>query len=579
MTLLKVRRSGLSIGVIKWYGGQNKRTGKRNDFGFIESIEGDDLFVHARQLDGVHPEEGEFAVFMADFGDPLRPKATHVRVCKEIESYNVETLVAYLRSNENLDRVLGASKYKDFIKKLANRESNEWITQFIDEGLSSSKSVLNALVTLLPIDPFQRRYFSSMSIEALHALDGTLEHVPKWHFDQKHTGWVEWLKQQSTEERESFFELKIDDLPLSFVLLSVFEGLVSSTAALGLHKENVQKFVLEEFDDRYIGIGLSKSIPKNRLATYATEASRNRFSSVEEFFDSPVVRDYAEPPAIKKKVWEKDRSFASDVRMSDALCEDPEFFILRALLPLIWDQNSDAAVEAVFFHRIWQAIEAGTLDVNDPRLLNLFPSCGTLGASLSCEAHYWEKEDLFLCRHRLCREPKVQPELDKSYLEYNIFDWLSYFGCNYTRARHPSKRDFPIKLAGYFNRIKEIRDRLDCRSCGTLMKPDFKYSRVETKVFDPSTGQLKSVQFRAAYRSTVFFCDQGNCGQLGERVYLSHCLGHKCADIVDSRDLARCENGFYVCRCGSCCQEHNHTGRRDPDPPVRGHHASGMRFR
>ncbi len=62
----------------------------------------------------------------------------------------------------------------------------------------------------------------------------------------------------------------------------------------------------------------------------------------------------------------------------------------------------------------------------------------------------------------------------------------------YLIAGEPSKRDFPIKLAGYFNRIRELHSRLHCRSCGVLMVPDMKYARVEVSVWDTkSKGFVK----------------------------------------------------------------------------------------
>ncbi|MCV5111539.1 cold-shock protein, partial [Escherichia coli] len=87
---------------------------------------------------------------------------------------------------------------------------------------------------------------------------------------------------------------------------------------------------------------------------------------------------------------------------------------------------------------------------------------------------------------------QVLPELSRDYIDFTIYDWLAHYGMTYMVAGEPSKRDFPIKLAGYFNRIRELHSRLHCRSCGVLMVPDMKYARVEVSVWDTkSKGFVK----------------------------------------------------------------------------------------
>jgi cold shock CspA family protein len=74
MLLQASPRTRTSVGFVKWFVGINKKTGKENEYGFIESIDGDDLFVHASQLGGVVPEEGSFAVFTVDGKDADKKK-------------------------------------------------------------------------------------------------------------------------------------------------------------------------------------------------------------------------------------------------------------------------------------------------------------------------------------------------------------------------------------------------------------------------------------------------------------------------------------------------------------------------
>ena len=117
-------------------------------------------------------------------------------------------------------------------------------------------------------------------------------------------------------------------------------------------------------------------------------------------------------------------------------------------------------------------------------------------------------------------------------------------------------RDFPIKLAGYLNRLREIMPRLRCRSCSELMVPDFKYSRVKCSVYE--NGQWIQKDMSAAYRNTVFYCYNESCHEHNVKYYINHCLGYLCYDLIDSRDLKmKCDAGLLICQgCGSCCGEH-----------------------
>jgi len=547
-------RRRTSVGFVKWFGGINKKTGKENQFGFIESIDGDDLFVHASQLGGVVPEEGNFAIFTVDAKDADKIRAVEVAICDDTETFNTEPLIEYLYDIEGFQKVLVTAKYRDVLRSLVNRKDNEWATGFLEEVLPRSKAALYVVGELLADSATQTRLLKPLSFDELESIDHTFKYVPKCHFDNEHARSFQWLRGKSSAERDSFFQHKINDLSLSFVLACVFEGLINDPNMLDRHTDDIKLFVEQALQKRFT----SSQEVNNRiiLLDYVRETFHRSFTGFDELLSCPAMVPFFELPLIKQKVFSKDRSFVDDVERSGRMSRDPETFVLSRLFPLIWDGNDDLTVEAAFFHELWEALLSGQLDVDHPGFLKLFPSCQTLGPHLSCEATYWQKKELFLCRGRRCDDPQIMPDLDKHFFDFNIYDWLSYFGRSYEKADQPSRRDFPIKLAGYFNRLKDLRAVLDCRSCGDLMKPDFKYSRVEVRVFDPVTQSTISKQLIAAYRATVFYCDNPKCADRDAKHYLNHCLGHKCNKIIDSRDLGKCENGFYRCSCGSCCKEH-----------------------
>lgn len=189
----------------------------------------------------------------------------------------------------------------------------------------------------------------------------------------------------------------------------------------------------------------------------------------------------------------------------------------------------------------------------------MFPRCNTVNPLLSCEAVYWEKRNLFLCRGKKCDNPKVLPDLNKHYFDFTIYDWFGYYNINFLDEKKPSSRDFPIKLAGYFNRLKEIFPILHCRSCESLMLPDLAYARVEQSVI--RNGILVKENLAPAYRITTFKCKNSVCSEYYKGIYISHCMGFGCYGLIDSRiSRLKCNDGLYICRnCASCCGTHGKT--------------------
>lgn len=313
---------------------------------------------------------------------------------------------------------------------------------------------------------------------------------------------------------------------------------------------------------------------------------------------SPVVWDVLSELLLKKFLFERNFHKAESLFNSPVgLSEKIDCFIIFNLTQLLAAGNDLSTTYNIFVHMLWQALANQQVDIETQvsRILSLFPSCGTvkllvasggdearrkpdpyasghvdellwgaagtatMDAELSCEAVYWEKQNKYLCRGSVCSKPQIRPDLERNFLDYTIYDWLVHFGVEFWGSDNHQVRDFPIKLAGYFNRLREILSRLHCRSCNNLMLPDFKYSRVKCSVYE--NGQWVEKDMAAAYRNTLFYCNDKACSEFGHRYYINHCLESRCYDLIDSRDLkVKCDSGLLVCKgCGSCCPQHGKT--------------------
>jgi cold shock CspA family protein len=326
MLLQASPRTRTSVGFVKWFGGINKKTGKENEYGFIESIDGDDLFVHASQLGGVVPEEGSFAVFTVDGKDADKKKAVDVSICGNIETFKTEPLIEFLYDIEGFQKFLVTTRYRDVLRSLVNRKDNEWAVDFLAEVLQRSKAALYVVGELLSDSTTQTRLLKPLSFGELEAIDDTFKYVPRSHFDNEYVRSFEWLRSKSPAERDLFFNHKINDLSTSFVLTCVFEGLINDPNMLDRHTEDIKLFVGQALQKQFASS--QQAIDRLVLLDYVRETFHRRFTGFDELSSCPALVPFFELPLIKQKVFSKDRSFVDDVERSGRMSRDPETFVL-----------------------------------------------------------------------------------------------------------------------------------------------------------------------------------------------------------------------------------------------------------
>ncbi|WP_143245332.1 S1 domain-containing protein [Aeromonas veronii] len=373
----------------------------------------------------------------------------------------------------------------------------------------------------------------------------------------------------------------INHISFSAALYLGFNQVVGSKEILDVWRNDMEGFVTKQFINEKINV-----------ANFVMGAYQRNITTYDQYRQHPLIKPFADAFYTKEKIFLKDFSFIDDVIKSPTLSIDPEFYVLAKLIPIINQWNTPDSIIASILHDIWEALHTNTFSIDHPSFFNLFPRCQTLAEhfpyiDLSCEAFYWKTQtpeeiksykkryshslsrisnatnveadtSIFLCRGKKCTGQHVIPNLNKHYLEFSLYDWLSHYGVKYELLNKPSQRDLPIKIAGYLNRIREIFHRLHCRCCGMLMKPNLSYTLVEVTTFDIKSNSFITKPKSAAYRSTVFYCANEDCGEYKVNYYINHCNGFKCYEIIDSRDLKeKCSEGWYICTsCGSCCAYH-----------------------
>ncbi|MBY7860729.1 cold shock domain-containing protein [Vibrio fluvialis] len=475
---------------------------------------------------------------------------------KEAEELASKATVVFALSNSstrlfciNLLKQVHITHYSDIINCLT--ENDKLVLEYFKNSAVSYPSTPEEIPYLLPLMLLKENDFNNI------------------FFYNNVDSIFSFLESLDEENRKDFFKDNLVYFDTSALLCLVFKELID-VSSLGKRINEVNSFVFDVVFKNSTGVH-----------DYVRSVYKKCFGNVSEFIENTIINPlYIENQLIRKKynvkvkIYNKEMTFVNDVVSDKDIASDPEFWILSKLLPLVVPENSLETISSAILHEIWSSLLNGELDIDHPSIFKLFPQCNTLRheyphIKLSCEAFVWRKEsesrfsrpeNVYLCRSRRCNDPQVEPDLSKNFEEFTIFDWLCHYGLNYATVNEPSKRDFAIKLAGYLNRIRELHSHLNCRSCGNLMIPNMKYARIEVVKYDPSIGQKIKVPINAAYRLTVFKCNCEDCQEYGISYYINHCIGFKCYEIIDSRDLTeRCSEGRYICpnpECRSCCSTH-----------------------
>lgn len=539
------------IGSVKWFGGYNYHKEKENDFGFLQTMDGKDIFIHKKEIkNGSSLNEDEIVFFETGEKNGKAFARNLLRVNGDFNDNSlIEFFHIYLKCKSNYQSFFGSYAFNNSLKKLLNDNINESNIGFLNA--IKKEAVLNlGLYKIIKTTANWKKIFITIfngkSFYELLKIGLSLDDIPTEYIKDHERKLFEYIEELG-EENSDFFEKNMKTLPSTIVLACIIKKILTDENLISNRYSDI-KLIIE---NKFRGTA-------NDLPSYVNEAFDSSFNGkAEDYLSNPTIWKILEPLVLKKRLYNKNTNTFDFFNSSRHLKNKVEYFILANLFPLIQANNAPDVAYKVLLHRLWEALSAETLDIKDKGLFNLFPSCSTMRRhQLSCEAVFWPKNEKYLCRGQECINPEVKPNTEKHYLDFNIYDWFQHYGINYINENTPSKRDFPIKLAGYFNRLKEIFKVLHCRECGNLMKPDMRYARVE--YIDYESGQPVIKNMSAAYRATVFECGSYSCHEHKKKYYINHCVGFSCYSIIDSRDLkTKCDNELYICKgCGGCCEQH-----------------------
>lgn len=147
------------------------------------------------------------------------------------------------------------------------------------------------------------------------------------------------------------------------------------------------------------------------------------------------------------------------------------------------------------------------------------------------------------CENKPCFCELARFHINSEWESYTILDFMRILNIPTDYTNHSGKKlrfgHYTI-LSSCLNNFEDFYEHLICRKCGKLLKP----------------AGISNFAYRAI---TEFSCDNDECEEKGNIVYINHCFNKfSCNSIIDSRDSKTCPNGQYICpTCGACCSTEN----------------------
>jgi hypothetical protein len=142
----------------------------------------------------------------------------------------------------------------------------------------------------------------------------------------------------------------------------------------------------------------------------------------------------------------------------------------------------------------------------------------------------------FWCRGKECFQNCLNNQTignTNNWESYSLYHLVEIIGLPVLEKKEAGYEPKPIvrQFIAVTNKVLKMFNRLKCTSCGHLL-----FSQ-------------KGIGFN---RYNYFKCENPQCDMYWKDVYLSYCYSCK-TGLIDSRDTARCPNGWFICpSCLSC---------------------------
>jgi cold shock CspA family protein len=144
------------IGVVDWFGGMNKKTGKKNSFGFISTPNKASVYVHKKAIEQGDLEEDDIVIFNITSEKDKRLSANNVLMLKSDPEGFFQRLLQALSSEADLSKSL--DNFDTIFNKLFNFEQSYPIVKM----LAKNEQRLPSLLKQISKSTLYEQHFSNL---------------------------------------------------------------------------------------------------------------------------------------------------------------------------------------------------------------------------------------------------------------------------------------------------------------------------------------------------------------------------------------------------------------------------------
>ncbi|WP_370294355.1 cold shock domain-containing protein [Rossellomorea marisflavi] len=573
----------LEAGLVKWYGGYNSRTQKENKFGFIErTIQTEDLFVHEKNLLCSSNKLMEETVVLFEVEEDQKSgknkaikvrepdfnQSEELRICAE-NKYIQIWYPALLHLAEQL-----TTPDNDIVELLSEKivdiRSNQHELAKLVERIPDQIFIdYENLIEFLPVERYikissaiyecskdgveKEKIIQNVSIQ----LENNRHNIRSFfnHWDELPSvemGKTEWYADDYKEDTW-------DIIPFEMIRdKRIWKSVPEHKKYSILLKRINDSTEKEEYDQTFnTVVETAKNALNHETMPQGLKGDKRIFpylnsidqvnvgwSLINEYWE--LMNRDAKIRAVFKAAKENHHLGISDFLQTE------KDLLVKSVLLLLGRKLGRPAPLGQIHNWLTEYITEAAWNSTEPLDLGpILPSCSVLSDVKYCEARRWPAEEggwksnnageeIAYCPrqhnscvvntvHSLCgAHVKGLPEI--SWDNWTLTDLFKDLGINPTSKSINRNDTYLLKIAGWVNRLNEIRERMKCEHCGKTLIPDTKYS------FYP-----------ARYNSTVARCPDGH----DNGIYFNHCSNHDCNHIIDSRESSLKFDRYYICiYCG-----------------------------
>ena len=226
---MDIHTDSYQMGLVKWFGGYNHQKDRKNDYGFIDSRQGQDLFVHKNEIqNGSELTEGELVVF--ETGE--KKGKQYAKNVHRVSNDSSAAIIAFrlhfdFEGKEKLSR---PSTFADpvlgMMDRYLKREDNEFIS-FLRQEAHQRPDVFDLISSRW--SSIFVKIVGKRSISELINFGVSVYDIPRDYIGEHKEEFIDYVNKLDEDARHDFLKTYISCIPTSLFENDEFISLLRQT--------------------------------------------------------------------------------------------------------------------------------------------------------------------------------------------------------------------------------------------------------------------------------------------------------------------------------------------------------------